>query len=103
MIELSKKQLKLLSLVTKKPLERIKNIDTKRDDIQYLFDLQFIGPFYEKTNNAITQTKFSLTPQGKAFLYSRKKENKRFWIGFWTNFTLAVIAIIISVISLLKP
>lgn len=120
MIELSKKQMHLLSSIASEKMREISKEDASvhKDALKYFLEQDLIQPIHRKftkeeraEHNRIGVTiltkgpvvGYEISPKGNAVLYNQRKDNKRFWIGFWTNFTLAVIAIIISVISLLKP
>ncbi|MBS6475555.1 MAG: hypothetical protein KH354_06200 [Clostridiales bacterium] len=119
MPELSKKQMRLLSSIASGSMEEISKEDVSKhkDDIKYFLEHDLIQPIHRKfteeerkEHNRMRMTilghgplvGYKISPKGNATLYNKNQDNKRFWIGFWVNFALAVIAIIVSVISLLE-
>ena len=119
MPELSKKQMRLLSSIASGKMRKISEEDASihKDDLKYFKANDLI----KSVCREFTQEEraehsrmgivviggiiigYEISPKGSAILYNQSKDNKRFWIGFWTNFILSITAIIISVISLLKP
>ncbi len=113
MVELSRDQIVLLASIGSGSLE---NCSELTDDEKYLLSHNLICPLH-RTYTAEERAEhkqmgilvvgpgpvvgYEISPRGKGVLYLRQTDNKRFWLGFWVNFALAVIAIVISIIALI--
>ena len=112
MIELDKKQAKLLKMINKKTFIDYPTLDDEEMDIcSHLNSFNYvefstvthIPEGYDFPMVITTNDKVYITQQGKAALYSRFVGKFRFTVPNIINTILSIVAIIISIFALLKP